>query len=88
MQFIIILGAVAIAAAVALVYTSKGGAENNSDVTNLLDKLKNFATAVSDPPKQPAAPVDKYEKSDDGKVVYAFKPKGDGDSDNEDGKDA
>jgi predicted small secreted protein len=101
MPIIIVLGIVIIVAAVALVFTSKDGAENNSDVTNLLDRLKNFFTdGMKAEGTTATTTVDKYEKSDDGKVVYAFKPKsndaegndsgtGDSDADDEGGnKDA
>jgi hypothetical protein len=80
MPILILLGAVIIVAAIGLIFTSKGGADNNSDVAGLLDKLKGFASSgmgAAGAGVKEADKPDKYEKSDDGKVVYAFKPKAD-----------
>jgi len=89
MSILFLLGAVIIVAAIGLIFTSKGGADNNSDVSGLLDKLKGFAASGMGAAGAGGAGADKaekYEKSDDGKVVYAFKPKSD-DADSPDGED-
>jgi hypothetical protein len=72
----ILLGAIVLIAGIGLIMT-RGGAENNSDVLSLLDKVKKFASAgiAPDAGGGANANAEKYEKSEDGKVVYAFKPK-------------
>jgi hypothetical protein len=52
-----------------------GGAEKNSSVVNLFNKIKEFATGNLQPMGEAKPNAKSYEKSGDGKVVYAFKPK-------------
>jgi hypothetical protein len=78
MQILFLLGAIALIAGVGLIIT-RGNSEDNADVISLIDKLKKFATGMGQgigETANPNASAERYEKSEDGKVVYAFKPKG------------
>jgi hypothetical protein len=73
-----ILGIVVIGAAIGYIYLSRTP-EENKDMDSFLGKVKKAAGGIAEKSanNQKQAPVaEKYEKSDDGKVVYAFKDKG------------
>jgi hypothetical protein len=72
-----ILGIIVIGCAIAYIYMSRTP-EENKGMDSFFGKVKKAAGGIADASanNQKQAPVEKYEKSDDGKVVYAFKDKG------------